>query len=944
MPETDAKTPETNNRFVGKVQPNVLDYFDTPTYNLKLYMIPESERGAEVIIEDDARGDVPEGAGVTKTFQDQRAEPGKTVILAQTGVTAGVEIDGLELQTVTGVNQIQTVVQFSIRQPNAVNFIDQIGAARRYCGGNTDDGDFPIFLEINFTGYNESDATPESSNPSFDVDQGGGIKAIAGPYIFPLIITNISFQLTETGSTYDFRCIIMDDLVFANEYTKLPKTFDTVGTNIEEHLIMLQNKLNVHLEKNTEDNKDSLTDEFEFDLSALLAQKGEESSEDQTTGDPVKIERGGSPLISNQIIVNPEVQAGAEKSTTQEANNDGDKAEEDQQENNQSKVEEGSGNSDASTIAENSVKLQWAEGTDIYDVIGTLLSMNDEFMQKACRGNYVNGVNEEEITDATEVLWYKMKGRMEGKGNYSEENNKRYKKIIYKPMTFWETRLDRNRLNAKEIKKNTTDSESIKKQIEAMNVVKAYHYYYTGRNDQIVTLDINYQKGITFLVPPQGGTVGDVYANNPISFLTQPLDQSTLLSSLGLDGLFDLFSSAKKLFNSFQNLGDDIRSQIGDIVGLNDSQLKDFLADPKGSIAQGVASAISRSNDNVAVVLSQMQTGGGANAQTQTGVFTEGDEERQKQIDQFYRAGDYDSSPSGYVYGNDLFFADVTAEDIQELQDSTQEAINNSAKVDENEQGGTTVGSESPMAVYKKGPADQGVYSGVKSTLFNYLYNNNKATDFMVQLNMTLRGDPWYLGESDATRLSNASESKKGSGGRNIFDGIHEDASQYLLLEVASPRYFDPDVYDEDNNTGEWSRAGFSFSLSGIYCIIQATNVFQNGLYTIDLKAVKMTGIDLSKMTGSEYLDYNFDGSLDTEYLENALDPNGLSALGQVMNSEFGDKWKNNPQAIQTFLDNRTPLSDGTPRTVDDTLEGFFTSEQKEAYRKWKAEQGGSNG
>ena len=47
MPETDAKTPETNNRFVGKVQPNILDYFDTPTYNLKLYMIPESERGAE---------------------------------------------------------------------------------------------------------------------------------------------------------------------------------------------------------------------------------------------------------------------------------------------------------------------------------------------------------------------------------------------------------------------------------------------------------------------------------------------------------------------------------------------------------------------------------------------------------------------------------------------------------------------------------------------------------------------------------------------------------------------------------------------------------------------------------------------------------------------------------------------------------------------------------
>ena len=117
------KAPEVNNRFVGKVQPNILDYYDTPTYNLKLYMIPEDERSAEILIEDDPRDDNPAGSGVVTEFQDQSAPPGKTVILAQTGVTAGAGIDNLELTSVSGSESIQTQVNFQIRQPNSVTFI-----------------------------------------------------------------------------------------------------------------------------------------------------------------------------------------------------------------------------------------------------------------------------------------------------------------------------------------------------------------------------------------------------------------------------------------------------------------------------------------------------------------------------------------------------------------------------------------------------------------------------------------------------------------------------------------------------------------------------------------------------------------------------------------------------------------------------------------------------
>ena len=76
--------PTKEDRYLGDVQGNILDNFQNPTYNLKLYMIPAEASGG---------GGWLNGASAAK--------PEETVVIAQTGVT-GVQIDNLDISFVQG--------------------------------------------------------------------------------------------------------------------------------------------------------------------------------------------------------------------------------------------------------------------------------------------------------------------------------------------------------------------------------------------------------------------------------------------------------------------------------------------------------------------------------------------------------------------------------------------------------------------------------------------------------------------------------------------------------------------------------------------------------------------------------------------------------------------------------------------------------------------------
>ena len=77
MAKTKDKKAAVENVYLDAVMGNILDHYENTSYNLKLYMIGEEEW---------LRG-------------QYAAEPGRTVVLAQTGVT-GVQIDNLNIEIV----------------------------------------------------------------------------------------------------------------------------------------------------------------------------------------------------------------------------------------------------------------------------------------------------------------------------------------------------------------------------------------------------------------------------------------------------------------------------------------------------------------------------------------------------------------------------------------------------------------------------------------------------------------------------------------------------------------------------------------------------------------------------------------------------------------------------------------------------------------------------
>ncbi len=100
-----AVVPRINDPYVGEVFGNVLDTYSSPTYNIRLYMMNDT---------------------LTKNAKDEMSSPdpslapenpGDMVILAQTGVTGGNQIDNLEIVTLSNANGPNaTRVNFQIKQ------------------------------------------------------------------------------------------------------------------------------------------------------------------------------------------------------------------------------------------------------------------------------------------------------------------------------------------------------------------------------------------------------------------------------------------------------------------------------------------------------------------------------------------------------------------------------------------------------------------------------------------------------------------------------------------------------------------------------------------------------------------------------------------------------------------------------------------------------------
>lgn len=964
--ETSTTEPTQPNKWVGNVLPNSLDFYDNPTYNITLYMIPPVENSGSASQPDgdetlsdgsEKRKDTPSGenkkTGGGYLNGAVKAAPENTVILAKTGATAGVTIDNLELVTVTGPGGVQEKsIDFEIVQPGAASFPDMIVRAQQYLGIPTQTKDFPMFLEINFLGRTESQDQQETGIG--DPDDGGKLTTIRGPYIYPLHLKNFTIQIDETGSRYNFSTMLRSELAYKPKIFNLPVLMTTTGNTITEH-IKGENGLEKLLNdesKNMAD-KETAPDIIEFDLSGLIADTKSMKEESNrfaqginlntglfnTKPDPMDIINNPNPVDrenaqrdriaketnertkakfkkENPAMIINETLTTTETTTLQKipgleniSNPDPDKI--------QAVIEENKSSGFVTKKDSGKIEVYAKQGITIKEYFEMLLSMNDEFFQKISKVINPGQPFIKEDKNKTATAKFEVNAEVVDL-EYNAERKQYAKKIIYKPTIF----LTNQRTALTQEGLEPQDEDVAKKSMNEMKIRKAYSYIFTGRNDQIVSLDISYNNGLEFLLPVNGGLVGDPSLNTRHSS-AEPVPANEDTSTI--KDLFDKVAKVKDavgIFNLFKGK-DDILGNVAGILGFDPGDAKSFLSNANSASARAVADALSNKITRESISNLLLNKKGPS---SQEGAQTDSDQQRI--ID---GSDNYEPTPSGYTYGLDLLGGTKQAEDL--VKKEQQKRPEQNVKDTEESEKKASLGpvDKGNPAFTNNSPSMAVGQFGNRNSLIAYLFMQQATGRFLVDLDMTIRGDPWYLGHPSEKGFLTQESKESADTTTSDDNGIKtSSADNFFLLEINSPRYFDLNVEDEDANTGKWYESGkdsTSYFFSGVYRLLTATHKFANGFYSIDLRGAKETSIDLSQVTPNA--DYSFEAE-ESDTLRNRAN--------EYEKTESDKDNAKSPSWIRGYITGDRAvagLREGQPVTLSELLERkIITSEEAEAYRR----------
>ena len=764
----------------GNVAPNILDEFDNVSYNLKLYMIP---------------------------FQywkngEKKAPPNETVVIAQTSVT-GVQIDDLSMNFVMNQRGLGTSVRadFTLIQPSAADLLDQIMSARVTTGHNLY-ADVPLFLEIVFQGYESSIDDPDT--------KGVPVTA-AGPFVYQLQVNTVEIAIDDVGSRYDFGCSVGSTNSHTDEYFKIPKDMSLRGKTILEYVTDLESKLAQYRDDNLHEEENH--DVIKFDMTDVETKLGDMSLAYQAKENAEQINR----------LLNAE-QAGV---TTREEF--------------EKLLEDDPTSLDGGITADKSFSgittVNFTEKTTMQQIFTTIFAMSNSFLDKASRKKVFEDPQIDESglnLNETFTMWYSLESSVEY-GEYDSRRNKYSKTVTWKPVIY-KTADEKNAVSQKEF---DLDETAVQTRIKEIGVKKAYHYLFTGLNDQILKVDIKY-KNAQLLMAPSGGSMGSVSTNaNPITpDIKSNHDSSGTTQNAEISSALD-----KKQVNAIandieQNGGASLRP-LAQRLGKDNAWIASVAEDE--SRRQQVAAQVVYLNNRGQDPLGFYNTAPADNSTTSSTTAP--------------GAIPYKPEPSGFTYAADLL---DTLGGSDTVIGEVVQAGNNRAAWKALATAATTDPADTnprPSIEYGTHVVNQGASTedgSYKATLFGYMYNNANHADILIDLNLGIRGDPWYLGkpykagEKDNNDLP-AADMEDESTSEYI---VREKSDNYYLFTMQTPRVIDPDVEDEDFNTGYMARVGTSYFISGIYSIISYTVSFSGGMFSVDMdKSPKLTSLSLSKYT-----------------------------------------------------------------------------------------------
>lgn len=208
--------------------PNILSGLRQPNHRFKLFMTTEHELMTTAAQADqkkiyDALDKLPQ------------------ITIAQTGVTAGFNITGVELDQAAGPgfrnrSSFMTAITINITEPMGSSMVEAIMNASIELGVQNF-AKMWYFLELTFIGYNEDGS--ENLSPLEEMGLANG-----GRWIWQIAITDMNVQMDEGGASYKLTCVPYSMMAFDDDTAgRVPDVMRVGGGTIKEFCDNFANEL-----------------------------------------------------------------------------------------------------------------------------------------------------------------------------------------------------------------------------------------------------------------------------------------------------------------------------------------------------------------------------------------------------------------------------------------------------------------------------------------------------------------------------------------------------------------------------------------------------------------------------------------------------------------------------------------------------------------------------
>ena len=421
-------------------------------------------------------------------------------------------LDDLEFTSIVGITNTarataDLLVNFNVIEPYGINFIQELweyNAESLNCRNWTETC---YLLKIAFKGYD---------------DQGALILSEIVKYL-PIKIINIEVKLAESGSIYTVSAYAFNQQAIDKKYGVLSKGVQCEGKTVKDIILGVQGTTDLDSERtikpiNNISNPPNLKTALNKETRTEATDNTITSVDFSTTEYDFEFRGDLGNQIAQSLISKPEQIVGKDTSMNLADN----ELEAQILKNLQSYQLLGRRNSSDIKITVDSQKVNFNAG-QITEVLSQIIINSDYVTDQivAFRKKYQTAIaekNPDQRKDLLEKLkepfkWFRIIPKIYSTGRYDQSNNLYQKRIVYQIVGY-------EIQNAKDVGGYLVPSS--KNSAIEKTVVKEYNYFFTGKNSEILRLDINLNTNYWSYRPRNSQVYGQATGTKPRDAETEP--------------------------------------------------------------------------------------------------------------------------------------------------------------------------------------------------------------------------------------------------------------------------------------------------------------------------------------------------------------------------------------------------------------------------------------